>query len=185
MFAPIHSAEAPGHTYTLPGDSKSGVYHFGSHPDTTLEAFFDERAAVLVVDEHTAGVYDTVYVDLDDDYDFTNNRKSVKGDEYVYMDLDDDGYADLSGGIIYWISDGVHSLPASDWLYGIGRTSPVPATWWPSRSTTTWRGGDHGTLCASGVAGQGVIDGGAPPFKPAGDGTPGTGIRSGAARTSS
>ena len=162
--------------YTLPATSKSGVYHFGSHPDTTLEAFFDERAAVLVVDEHDAGVYDTVYVDLDADYDFTNNKKSVKGDEYVYMDLDGDGYADLSGGIIYWISDGVNSLPGSDWLYGIGADVAGAGDLVAFSIDDYAESGDHGTLCASGVAAQGVIDGGAPDFKPAGDGTPGTGI---------
>jgi hypothetical protein len=182
-FAPIHSADPAGHTYKLPGASKSGVYHFGSHPDTMLEAFYDERVAVLVVDEHVPGVYDTVYVDLDDDYDFTNNRKSVKGDEYVYMDLDVDGYPDISGGIIYWISDGAHSLPASDWLYGIGPNVAGPGNLVAfSINDISEGGGDHGTLCASGVAGQGVIDGGAPPYKPAGDGTPGTGMSVGGGR---
>ena len=36
VFAPIHSTDPTGHTYRLPGASKSGVYHFGSHPDTVL-----------------------------------------------------------------------------------------------------------------------------------------------------
>ena len=175
-FAPIHGTEPAGHTYKLPGTSKSGVYHFGSHPDTTLEAFFDERVAVLVADENVAGVYDTVYVDLDADYDFTNNRKSVKGDEYVYTDLDGDGYADISGGIIYWISDGAHSLPASDWRYGIGPNVAGPGGLVAFSIDDFAESGDHGTLCASGVAGQGVIDGGSPDYKPAGDGKPGTGI---------
>ena len=43
-------------------------------------------------------------------------------------------------------------------------------------------GGDHGQLCASNVAGQGVIDGGAPPYKPAGDGSPFTGMVQAAGR---
>lgn len=177
-FAPVHSTDPAGHAYKLPGTSKSGVYHLGSHPDTSLELFFDERAAVLVVDEAVAGVYDTVYVDLDADYDFTNNKKSVKGDEYVYMDLDGDGYADLSGGIIYWISDGENSLPASDWMWGIGPdvAGPGDLVAFSINDFAESSGGDHGTLCASGVAAQGVIDGGSPVFKPAGDGTPGTGM---------
>lgn len=182
IFAPIHSVEASGHTYRLPDASKSGVYHFGSHPDTTLEAFFDERAAVLVTDEHTAGVYDTVYVDLDGDYDFTNNKPAVKGDEYVYMDLDGDGYADLSGGIIYWIADGANPLPASDWRYGIGADVAGPGDLVAFSIDDYVESGSHGTECASGVAGQGVIDGGAPDYKPAGDGTPFTGISVGGGR---
>ena len=112
VFAPIGSTDPGGHIYTFPATSQSGVYHFGSHPDTVYQAAFDERVAVLVVDENEAGVYDTVYVDLDADYDFTNDKKAVKGDEYVYSDLNGDTVADLSGGIIYWISDGVNSLPS-------------------------------------------------------------------------
>ncbi len=176
VFAPVGSTAPAGHVYTLPATSKSGVYHFGSHPDTTLQAAFGERPAVLVVDENVAGVYDTVYVDLDDDYDFTNDKKAVQGDEYVYLDLDGDGYADLSGGIIYWISDGVHSLPASDWNWGIGPDVAGPGDLVAFSIDDYAESGDHGTLCASGVAAQGVIDGGAPAFKPAGDGTPGTGM---------
>ena len=176
-FAPINSLDPAGYGYTLPATSKSGVYHFGSHPDTIYEAAYGERVAVLVVDENEAGVYDTVYVDLSGDYDFTNDKPAVKGDEYVYLDVTADGIADVSGGIVYWISDGENSLPASDWMYGIESDVAGPGDlvafsindWWESA------GGNHGTLCASGVAAQGVIDGDASPLKPAGDGTPGTG----------
>ncbi len=178
VFAPIGSTDPGGHIYTFPATSLSGVYHFGSHPDTVYQAAFDERVAVLVVDENEAGVYDTVYVDLDADYNFTNDKKAVKGDEYVYSDLNGDGVADLSGGIIYWISDGVNSLPASDWMWGIGPDAAGPGDL-VAFSINDWyegSGGNHGTLCASGVAAQGVIDGDSPPYKPAGDGTPGTGM---------
>lgn len=182
IFAPIHSLDPFGHTYRFPARSKSGVYHFGSHPDTTFEAFFDERVAVLVVDEHTAGVYDTVYVDLDGDLDFTNNKRAVKGDETVSMDLDGDGYADLSGGLVYWIGDGLHPLPASDWRYGLGADVAGPGDLVAFAINDFAQSGDHGTLCASGIAAQGIIDGGAPPFKPAGDGTPFTGQVQGGGR---
>jgi len=176
-FAPIGGVE-PGNLYTFRATSKSGVYHFGSHPDTVYQAVYGERAAVLVVDEFEAGVYDTVYVDLDGDFDFTAEKKAVKGDEYVYADLNGDSYADLSGGIIYWISDGINPLPASDWMWDIGADVAGPGDL-VAFSINDWyesAGGDHGTLCASGVAAQGVIDGGAPEYKPAGDGTPGTGM---------
>ncbi len=29
-----------------------------------------------------------------------------------------DGYPDLSGGMVYWISDGMNVYPGSDWIYG-------------------------------------------------------------------
>ena len=175
-FAPIGSTVDAGHVYTFTASSKSGVYHLGSHPDTTLEVLLDERAAVLVVDENTAGVYDTVYVDLNGDYDFTDEKKAVKGDEYIYKDLTADGIADLSGGIIYWISDGVNPLPASDWMWGIGPDVADAGDLVAFSINDLNESGNHGTLCASGVAAQGVIDGGAPAFKPEGDGTPGTGM---------
>ncbi|MCX6030198.1 MAG: DNRLRE domain-containing protein [Chloroflexi bacterium] len=177
-FAPIGSTDPAGHVYKFAATSKSGVYHFGSHPDTVLQKYyFDERAAILVVDEHTAGVYDTVYVDIDDDYDFTNDKPAVRGDEYIYKDLDGDGFADISGGNIYWISDGVNPLPVSDWLWGMGPDVAGPGNL-VAFTIMDWSepAGDHGQLCASAVAAQGVIDGGAPVTKPVGDGTPGTGL---------
>jgi hypothetical protein len=122
-------------------------------------------------------------VDIDDDYDFTNEKPAVKGDEYIYKDLDGDGYADISGGVIYWISDGVNSLPVSDWLWGIGPDVAGPGNL-VAFTIMDWTepAGDHGQLCASAVAGQGVIDGGAPAIKPAGDGTPFTGMVQGGGR---
>lgn len=179
-FAPLSGGE---HTYTFPATSKSGVYHFGSHVDTVLESLLDERAAVLVVDEAEVGVYDTVYVDLDGDYSFVGEKAARKGSEELYKDLDGDGYADISGGNIYWISDGANPLPASDWLWDIGADVAGPGDL-VAFTVMDWfeGGGDHGQLCASAVAAQGIIDGGAPAWKPAGDGTPYTGMIQGAGK---
>ncbi len=179
-FAPLGGGD---HTYTFPATSKSGVYHFGSHVDSVLEALLEERAAVLVVDENEAGVYDTVYVDLDADYSFVGEKAARKGSEEIYKDLDGDGYADLSGGSIYWISDGANPLPASDWLWGIGADVAGPGDL-VAFTVMDWSegGGDHGQLCASAVAAQGIIDGGSPDWKPVGDGTPFTGMIQGAGK---
>ena len=165
-------------TYVFSPTSKSGVYHIGSHPDTLLAKLLGgERAAVLVVDENTAGVYDTVYADIDADYSFTNEKAARKGDEIIYQDLNGDGYADLSGGMIYWISDGANPLPVSDWLWGIGADVAGPGELVAFEiMDSTESGGNHGQYCASAVAAQGVINGNAPAWKPAGDGTPGTGM---------
>jgi len=172
-----------GYTYVTPGTSLSGVYHIGYYPDTALQVWwYDEKVAVLVADENTAGVYDTVYVDLDDDYDFSNDKPATRDDPVSFKDNWDsvadapgsDGYADLSGGMVYYISDGVNHPPAYDWLW-----APYVAPFDPPAAGDVvafmlndprQAGGDHGQLCASAVAGQGVIDGGAPPWKPAGIG---------------
>lgn len=74
--------------------------------------------AVIVADENTAGVYDTVYVDADFDQDLTNNKPMRKGDELAGVDLYDaagnpgtDGIWDLSAGMLAWIADGTNPPP--------------------------------------------------------------------------
>lgn len=194
VYAPLGATEA--HTYTLPATSVSGDYHIGSHPDKALadaingdwngKAEGEERVAILVVDENEAGVYDTVYVDINGDFDFTNDKPVTKDSPISYLDYWDsaadapgsDGYADLSGGLVYFIADGVNPIPASDWLWGPNLAPP------PGNGNLvafvvqdyTDPAGDHGQLVASAIAGQGVIDGGAPAIKPPGDGTPFTGL---------
>ena len=84
-----------------------------------LRGVYGERVAVLVVDEHAAGVYDTVYVDLDDDYDFTDEKPATQASPEVYRDMDGDGFADISGGETVWISDGDNPPPVTDWLWGV------------------------------------------------------------------
>jgi subtilisin family serine protease len=155
------------HEYTIPATSLSHVAHIGSFPDVDLEQLYGERVAVLVMDESAAGVYDTVYVDLDNDYDFTDEKPARLGDEYIYRDMDGDGYADISGGMVQWISDGDHTLPVADWLWGIGCGDEVGAlaACPDSGDLVMFTGAydygyTHGTNSASNVAGQGVVGGG-------------------------
>ena len=86
--------------------TKSGTVRLGSHPDDYLLALYGERPAFLVADPNTAGVYDTVYVDLDDDYDFSDEKPVTKTSPASYRDMNGDGYLDVSGGLLYYISDG-------------------------------------------------------------------------------
>lgn len=160
-----------GQTYALPGTSKSGTYHIGVLWDQNLASskWFGHYPAMLVADEHTAGVYDTVYVDLNDNLDFTDDKACTKGDPISYLDYVDaagnpgsDGIADLSGGMVYWISDGTHQPPYADEVFSELDSAPGG----PSAAGALVcmmgsfdSGSDHGTLCASGVAGQGRIDG--------------------------
>jgi 2',3'-cyclic-nucleotide 2'-phosphodiesterase (5'-nucleotidase family) len=176
------------HEYVFNDTSQSGVYHIGSHPDEALLEVFGERVAVLVVDEGEEGVYDTVYVDVDNDYDFRDEKPVTRDSPISYRDMDGDGYADISGGMVYFIADGVNPLPIADWFWGLGQAGNGVRDFGEAGNGSlvafhgaldgfTW---DHGTLCASNVVGQGVINGGAPEHKPAYDG-PGTGMVLGAA----
>ena len=57
--------------YIVTGNSKSGVYHIGDHPDEHLTKFYGAPVKVLVADEEHAEVYDTVYVDLNNKWLFS------------------------------------------------------------------------------------------------------------------
>ncbi|MFQ6107752.1 MAG: S8 family serine peptidase, partial [Thermoplasmata archaeon] len=63
--------------YVLTNTSKSGDYLFGDHPDENYPL-----SRVLVVDEAQPHVYDTVYVDLDHDKDFRNDKPIKKRGKY-------------------------------------------------------------------------------------------------------
>ncbi len=141
--------------YKVPWRSKSGSYRFGPHPDPVLftNRYPGERVGVLLVDQATAGVYDTVYVDLDNDRDFAEEKPVTQADPAIYRDMDGDGWADLSGGILYWISDGENPPPGA---YLWGALTPTPEQG-RVLAFLTALGGAHGTQCASNVAAQGVV----------------------------
>jgi len=180
QFAPFaHSdgrgGKVPGatHEYVFNDTSRSGVYHIGSHPDRYLSSYFGEHVAVLLVDENGSGVYDTVYVDLDNDHDFTDEKPVTRDSPASYRDMDGDGYADLSGGMVYFIADGETQIPATDWFWG--PFAPAPA----NGSLVAFMGdydpelGFHGTLTGSNIVAQGVINGTPPTYRDLpGDGSP-------------
>jgi len=160
-------------TAGLVAASKSGTYHIGYLNDANVSAFSQnpeyQKPAVLVADPNTAGVYDTVYVDLNFDRDFADDKVCTRGGGIApvsYLDFWDsrhqfpgpDGYADISGGMVYWIADGATAPPGYTPAFG-----SMPAT--PGAGTMVAFMGaldemaDHGTLCGSNVAAQGRIDG--------------------------
>jgi Subtilase family len=157
-------AGANTHTYTFPASwTKSGTVKLGSHPDEYLLELYGERPAFLVTDSQTAGVYDTVYVDLNDDFSFADEKPVTKSSPVSYRDLNGDGYTDLSGGLVYFISDGKTPIPGGPTDFG---DTDAPA----AGDFVAWSGDfdpgieGHGTLTASNVVGQGVINGKAPTF---------------------
>ena len=155
------------HTYLVKSAwSKSGTFRFGSHPDDHLLASYGERPAFIVADSTTAGVYDTVYVDLDDDHDFTDEKPVTKASPASYRDMNADGYTDISGGLLAYISDGSTSIPGGvtefvgddpGFIFG-----PGEILMWSGDFDPAIEG--HGTLTASNIVGQGVSTGGAPRF---------------------
>ena len=162
---------APGtkqHTYQFPaGASKSGNVRLGSHPDDHLLQLFGERVAFLVTDATTAGVYDTIYVDLDNDYRFDDEKPVTKASPASYRDMDGDGFTDLSGGLLYYISDGTGAsgtiLPGGVDAFGLAlRFAPGAVVAWTGDYDPAI--GGHGTQTASNIVGQGVINGRAPEF---------------------
>lgn len=167
-LGPSRNISAPDakidHQYRFPSSwSKSGVVRLGSHPDDHLLQLYGERPAFLVTDPHTAGVYDTVYVDLNDDYSFADEKPITKSSPASYRDMNGDGYTDLSGGLLYYISDGNTLIPGGPTTFGVG-DKPAPGAFlaWSGDFDPAIEG--HGTLTASNVVGQAVVNGKAPTF---------------------
>jgi len=149
QYADTTSTDVTG--YRITGTSKGGVYHIGDHPDRHLAKFYGQPVKVLVVDEKITGIYGTVYVDLNNNQDFRDDKPCRKGDEISYWDRDNDSYPDESGGIIYFISDGKTHLPFSRMLYGDNAKIPKSG----ELVAFQFDDGSHGTMCASTIAAQG------------------------------
>ncbi|MBI5000862.1 MAG: S8 family serine peptidase [Euryarchaeota archaeon] len=91
-------------------------YHFGYHPSETLGKMVGDEnwPGVLVVDANTAGVYDTVIVDMNADYVFdAKDPIATKANPFVAYDPSGDGIPDESGGIVYFIGNGKDPIPYS------------------------------------------------------------------------
>lgn len=146
--------------YVLPNSSKGGRVRFGHHPDSVLmqlgarEGQEGEWAGVLIVDEGVAGRLDTVYVDLDNDRDFSDEKPVRKDSPLAWRDSSTppDGIQDISGGLLYWISDGALPFPGS-WIWGLEDEVAAAGT----VIGLHWVQGAHGTLCASNIVSQGRL----------------------------
>lgn len=152
---------APNCTFILPA-SKSGRLLHGYHPDGNIRGLGGEPNAVpavvqrwldiVLADPNTAGVYDTVYVDLNFNRDFTDDKPMTKADPVGWRDINGNGIADLSAGMLYWIADGKNPPPGA-YLYGLSDHIPAAYSVIGIQADT----GGHGTLCASNVASRGRL----------------------------
>lgn len=141
--------------------SISGSYRIGEHPDGNLQSRVGDDVPILLTDSTTAGVYDSVYVDMDGDDSFADEFIMNRGNETTGLDLNDDGLWDRSGGMIYFIADGNTSLPYGPTLAArqgyadrIPNNGDIVAFMLNEASGPA---GNHGTLCASAVSAQGIV----------------------------
>lgn len=86
-------------------ESASSWFHLGINKDDQLTSIYTERVGMLVVDSTTPFEYDTVYVDLDNDLDFTDEIPCSKAQPLCYKDVTMDTFPDLSGGLLYYMSN--------------------------------------------------------------------------------
>jgi subtilisin family serine protease len=154
-------------SFTWPDTSKSRQYYYSLHPDYVLPmsanrmgmdypTVWMSQSPVVVSDEAQAGVYDTVYLDLNYNTRLGDpDEKMTRDDPVAGVDLYGDGIWDLSGGMLAWISDGVHQPPGVEVLYPHVSEYPVPGSGRLLAFINDING--HGTNCASEIAGQGQI----------------------------
>lgn len=146
--------------FVVPTTSKSGQLRYGHHPDTVAATLAEDLSqsiygvfpGVILVDEQVAGTYDTVYVDIDNDRDFTDEKPMSQADPLGWRDMTGDAVADLSAGLLYFIADGSLPFPAA-WVWGLDNDIPEAGRF----IGILYAGGSHGTLCASNVVGQGRL----------------------------
>ena len=137
--------------------SLSGTYHLGEHPDSTLRNKVGGDVPILVVDDAIPGRYETVWPDIDRDGWFGNETPMRPGEETSGRDSDGDGLWDISAGLVYWVSDGTHGVPYGETYsarHGYSNRVAGPG----NLTLFMLESGSHGTLCASAVSAQGVVD---------------------------
>ncbi|MCX8173285.1 MAG: hypothetical protein N3F63_01560 [Thermoplasmata archaeon] len=100
-------------TYNVTGiPSVSSTFHVGWMPEIPGR----NRSAVIVTDTGALWNYDTAYVDLNNDRSFANEQPINRTRPIRVKDLNFDGNPDISTGLLYWVSDGIHTLPHSKFV---------------------------------------------------------------------
>ncbi|MEE2812176.1 MAG: S8 family serine peptidase [Candidatus Thermoplasmatota archaeon] len=144
--------------------SISGVYHYGIHSDSRLINRAGGDVNILVVDTIIAGVYDTVYMDIDRDDEFGDESPVNQSNPTYGRDTNGDGLWDQSAGLLWWISDGTHGVPYGDvYAARLGYSNRIAGSGdllLLMINDASEAGGNHGTLCASAVAAQGIVSNG-------------------------
>ncbi len=151
--------DSSGYNITGVSASLSGTYHLGEHPDWKLRDKVGGDVPILVVDDGKSGLYETVWPDIDRDGWFGNETPMRPGAETSGRDVDGDGLWDISAGLVYWVADGTNGVPySSTYAARHGYDDRIPGS--GNLTLFMLESGSHGTLCASAVAAQGIIDDG-------------------------
>jgi len=132
--------------------SASGVYHLGVHPDDYLTNIWGERVGVLVVDTLTPGVYDTMFVDVDDDHSFADENAVTKSSPAVWQDVTGDGIPDISGGVLYFLAEPSTAQPMETFTAVGGEESLTLANGWVAVDFTAGYAMDLPTVTLNGTA---------------------------------
>lgn len=146
----------------------SGTMKIGLHPDLALWSYW-YGGFILVTDPNANQTYDTVYADIAPAtvIDFNKDGGHTKDNPVIQLDFwntftnwfGQDGYADLSGGLMYFIADGQTPIPYSQEVaarWGLPLRIPENGGLVAFMIGTPFTGGgDHGTLCAAAVAARG------------------------------
>ena len=145
-----------GYNITGINSSLSGIYHLGEHPDPTLRNKAGGDVPILVVDDRISGLYETVYPDIDLNNWFGNETPMRPGEETSGRDVDGDGLWDISAGLVYWVADGINGAPYTEtYASRHGYSNRIPGS--GNLTLFMLESGNHGTLCASAVAAQGIV----------------------------
>ena len=169
----------------------------GFHPDDKFLSLFGMRPGVLLFNGTGVGApYDMILVDLDVDFSFVGEKPAWMNTDWatfdpmaelITRDLDMDGFADLSGGMLTFISDGMREIPyasghiaAMNFTYktlfnddtfdiwaAVGLPDPTGNIVPPAGDLVFIMGdfdapvtnGAHGSWIASTIAGQGLTGG--------------------------
>ncbi len=166
----------------------------GFHPDDKLNLLLGMRPGLILFNDTGAGgPFDSVMTDLDGDFDMSDEKRAwINTDwatfdpeaELMFQDLDGDGIQDVSGGMVYFVSDGVREIPyASRQIDTLNFTAQTDLN---NNSFDIWAGldptsnlvpgdgnltllfgdlngpgvlGSHGTWVSSAIVGQGITGG--------------------------
>ena len=167
----------------------------GFHPDEKLNILLGMRPGLILFNGSAAaaGPFDSVMTDLDGDFNMSDEKRAwINTDwatfnataELMFQDLDGDGIQDVSGGMVYFISDGVREIPYASRQIDVmnftfqtlnnNNSFDLWAGLYPANNTVPGNGnltlifgdlngpstvGSHGTWVSSAIVGQGLTGG--------------------------
>lgn len=130
---------APYNITGLPFKSQSGWYKFGVSKSNHLADIWEHNVGMLLVDSKVPGVYDQIFVDIDNDFDFGEEKPVNKSSPLAFTEIKsfggkpgptskyitmydygwkgnkaEDADIGLSAGLLYWMSNGDDPLPYSE-----------------------------------------------------------------------